>query len=134
MPVKSICTGRSLPWHDETALAHWRRQHLGFVFQAFHVLPHLTVTQNVALPLLVAGSGCAAAADAGKQIAGVSKVLLADAAVLAHPLAENLTPLVVDLAKQYSHVLAPATTFGKNLLPRVAALLDVAQISGNHCR
>lgn len=79
--------------------------------------------------LLVAGAGCAAAADAAKQIAGVSKVLLADAATLAHPLAENLTPLVVDLAKQYSHVLAPATTFGKNLLPRVAALLDVAQIS-----
>lgn len=79
--------------------------------------------------LLVAGAACAAAADAAKQIAGVSKVLLADAAALAHPLAENLTPLVVDLAKQYSHVLAPATTFGKNLLPRVAALLDVAQIS-----
>lgn len=79
--------------------------------------------------LLVAGAGCAAAADAAKQITGVSKVLLADAAALAHPLAENLTPLVVDLAKQYSHVLAPATTFGKNLLPRVAALLDVAQIS-----
>ena len=79
--------------------------------------------------LLVAGAGCAAAADAAKQIAGVSKVLLADAAALAHPLAENLTPLVVDLAKQYSHVLAPAPTFGKNLLPRVAALLDVAQIS-----
>lgn len=79
--------------------------------------------------LLVAGAGCAAAADAAKQIAGVSKVLLADAAALTHPLAENLTPLVVDLAKQYSHVLAPATTFGKNLLPRVAALLDVAQIS-----
>lgn len=79
--------------------------------------------------LLVAGAGCAAAADAAKQIAGVSKLLLADAAALAHPLAENLTPLVVDLAKQYSHVLAPATTFGKNLLPRVAALLDVAQIS-----
>lgn len=79
--------------------------------------------------LLVAGAGCAAAADAAKQIAGVSKVLLADAAALAHPLAENLTPLVVELAKQYSHVLAPATTFGKNLLPRVAALLDVAQIS-----
>lgn len=79
--------------------------------------------------LLVAGAGCAAAADAAKQIAGVSKVLLADDAVLAHPLAENLTPLVVDLAGQYSHVLAPATTFGKNLLPRVAALLDVAQIS-----
>lgn len=59
----------------------------------------------------------------------VAPLLLASAAALAHPLAENLTPLVVDLAKQYSHVLAPATTFGKNLLPRVAALLDVAQIS-----
>lgn len=91
----------------------------------------VTVAQKLGsdVHLLVAGAGCAAAADAAKQIAGVSKVLLADAAALAHPLAENLTPLVVDLAKQYSHVLAPATTFGKNLLPRVAALLDVAQIS-----
>jgi putative ABC transport system ATP-binding protein len=45
--------GRALPWHDDTALAHWRRAQLGFVFQAFHVLPHLTVAQNVALPLLL---------------------------------------------------------------------------------
>jgi putative ABC transport system ATP-binding protein len=45
--------GRALPWHDDTALAHWRRAKLGFVFQAFHVLPHLTVAQNVALPLLL---------------------------------------------------------------------------------
>ncbi len=45
--------GKPLPWHDETALAHWRRRHLGFVFQAFHVLPHLSVAQNVALPLLL---------------------------------------------------------------------------------
>jgi putative ABC transport system ATP-binding protein len=45
--------GRPLPWHDDTALAHWRRRQLGFVFQAFHVLPHLSVAQNVALPLLL---------------------------------------------------------------------------------
>ncbi len=79
--------------------------------------------------LLVAGSGCAAAADAGAKIAGVAKVLSADHAEYAHSLAENLAPLIVELAKGYSHVLAPATTFGKNLLPRAAALLDVQQIS-----
>src|SRR5574343_1289128 len=79
--------------------------------------------------VLVAGHNAAAAADAAKAVAGVAKVLLADNAAYAHGLAENLAPLVVDLARAYSHVLAPATTFGKNLLPRVAALLDVAQIS-----
>ncbi|HVO17313.1 MAG TPA: FAD-binding protein [Alphaproteobacteria bacterium] len=79
--------------------------------------------------LLVAGSGCDGAAQAAAKIAGVAKVLVADAPHLAHPLAENLAPLVVKLAKGCSHVLAPATTFGKNLLPRVSALLDVQQIS-----
>lgn len=79
--------------------------------------------------VLVAGHNAAGAADAAKNLAGVSKVLLADAAQYAHGLAENLTSLVVGLAKAYSHVLAPASSFGKNLLPRVAALLDVAQIS-----
>ena len=79
--------------------------------------------------VLVAGHNAAAAADAAKSVAGVAKVLLADAAVYAHSLAENVAPLVVDLAKAYSHVLAPATSYGKNLLPRVAALLDVAQLS-----
>ena len=79
--------------------------------------------------VLVAGSGCDGAAQAAAKIAGVAKVLVADAPHLAHPLAENLAPLVVKLAKGYSHVLAPATTFGKNVLPRVAALLDVQQIS-----
>ncbi|OQS42553.1 electron transfer flavoprotein subunit alpha/FixB family protein [Chromobacterium haemolyticum] len=79
--------------------------------------------------LLVAGHNAAAAAEAAKSVAGVAKVLLADAAHYAHGLAENLGALVSGLAKSYSHVLAPASSFGKNLLPRVAALLDVAQIS-----
>lgn len=79
--------------------------------------------------LLVAGSGCAAAAQAAAKIVGVTKVLVADAAHFAHGLAENIGDLVTGLAKGYSHVLAPATTYGKNFLPRVAALLDVAQIS-----
>ncbi|QDQ27964.1 electron transfer flavoprotein subunit alpha/FixB family protein [Chitinimonas arctica] len=79
--------------------------------------------------VLVAGHNAGAAAQAAAKVAGVSKVLLAEAAHLAHPLAENLAPIVVELARGYSHVLAPATTQGKNLLPRVAALLDVAQIS-----
>ncbi|WP_041703093.1 electron transfer flavoprotein subunit alpha/FixB family protein [Pseudogulbenkiania sp. NH8B] len=79
--------------------------------------------------LLVAGHHCGAVADAAKAVAGVAKVLVADAAQYAHGLAENLAALVVDLAKNYSHVLSPAGTSGKNFLPRVAALLDVAQIS-----
>jgi electron transfer flavoprotein alpha subunit len=79
--------------------------------------------------VLVAGSNCAAAAQAAAQLAGVAKVKLADAAHYAEQTAENLAALVVANAAGYTHILAPATTFGKNLLPRVAALLDVAQIS-----
>jgi len=79
--------------------------------------------------ILVAGKDCRAAADAAAKIAGVAKVLLADDAAYEHGLAENLAPLLVGLASQYSHLLAPATTQGKNLMPRVAALLDVMQIS-----
>jgi electron transfer flavoprotein alpha subunit len=79
--------------------------------------------------VLVAGSNCAAAAQGAAKIAGVDKVRIADATHYAHPLAENLATLVVALAEGYSHILAPATTTGKNFLPRVAALLDVAQIS-----
>jgi electron transfer flavoprotein alpha subunit len=79
--------------------------------------------------VLVAGSDAASAAAAAAKVAGVGKVLHADAPAYAHPLAEALAPLVARLAKDYSHVLAAATTTGKNLLPRVAALLDVAQIS-----
>ncbi|MEO7725785.1 MAG: FAD-binding protein [Burkholderiales bacterium] len=79
--------------------------------------------------VLVAGSGCAEAAAAASKIAGVVKVLVADAPHYAAPLAENLAALVVSIAKNYTHVLAPATGFGKNFMPRAAALLDVAQIS-----
>ncbi|MEN1579712.1 FAD-binding protein [Pseudomonas aeruginosa] len=79
--------------------------------------------------VLVAGSGVGAAAEAAAKIAGVSKVLVADNSAYAHQLPENVAPLIAELGKGYSHVLAPATTNGKNFLPRVAALLDVDQIS-----
>jgi len=81
------------------------------------------------IDVLVAGSDCAAAADAAAAVAGVSKVKLADSAEYANGIAENVAPLIVDQASGYSHVLAPATTFGKNVMPRAAALLDVQQIS-----
>jgi len=79
--------------------------------------------------VLVAGSGCGAIGEAAAKIEGVSKVLVADDAAYANQLPENVAPLIAELAKNYSHVLAPATTNGKNFLPRVAALLDVDQIS-----
>ncbi|MDC0661801.1 electron transfer flavoprotein subunit alpha/FixB family protein [Marinobacter sp. SS21] len=79
--------------------------------------------------VLVAGEGCGAVADAAAKIEGVNKVLVADNAAYGHFLAENLSELVVEVAKGYSHVLAAAGTTGKDFLPRVAALLDVAQIS-----
>ena len=81
------------------------------------------------IDVLVAGQGCAAAAEECAAVAGVACVKLADAAQYADQSAENLAALVVEQAGGYTHVLAPATTFGKNFMPRVAALLDVAQIS-----
>lgn len=79
--------------------------------------------------VLVAGSNCSAAGDAAAAVAGVAKVLVADNVVYANQLAENVSLLVAEIAKDYTHVLAASTTSGKNVLPRVAALLDVAQIS-----
>ncbi len=79
--------------------------------------------------ILVAGAGCGAAAQAAAKIAGVAKVLVADDAAYANQLAENMGKLIAGLGANYSHVLAPATANGKNFLPRVAALLDVEQIS-----
>lgn len=79
--------------------------------------------------LLVAGADVGAVAETAAKIAGVSKVLVADNAAYAHQLPENVAPLIVELASGYSHVLAAATSNGKNILPRVAAQLDVDQIS-----
>ncbi|MEC9184467.1 MAG: FAD-binding protein, partial [Pseudomonadota bacterium] len=79
--------------------------------------------------VLVAGEDCDGAAEAAAKIDGVAKVLVADSAEYAHGIAENLTPLVLSLADNYEHLLANSTSFGKNLMPRVAAMLDVQQIS-----
>jgi len=79
--------------------------------------------------VLVAGANCAAAASAAAKVADVAKVLVADNAVYANQLAENVSLLVAEIGKGYSHILAPATSSGKNIAPRAAALLDVAMIS-----
>jgi len=79
--------------------------------------------------LLVAGDASGKIAAQAAAVSGVAKVLVADGAEYAHGLAENLAPLICNLASQYSHILVPATTTGKNIMPRVAALLDVMQIS-----
>src|SRR4029077_4407089 len=79
--------------------------------------------------VLVAGKDCKGAADAAAKLDGVKKVLVADAAPYEHQLAEPLAALIVSLAGNYDAIVAPATTTGKNVLPRVAALLDVMQVS-----
>ena len=79
--------------------------------------------------VLVAGEGCASVATEAAALAGAGKALLADHAAYGHQLAENIAPLVAEVGSGYSHILAAHTTTGKNFLPRVAALLDVAQIS-----
>ncbi|NNE64095.1 MAG: electron transfer flavoprotein subunit alpha/FixB family protein [Gammaproteobacteria bacterium] len=98
---------------------------------ALATLHAVTAAQQIGgdIDLLVAGENCAAVAEAAAKIAGVSKVKLADDAKFGHHLAENLASLIVEQAGDYSHVLASATTFGKNVMPRASALLDKAQIS-----
>lgn len=81
------------------------------------------------ITVLVAGSGCDAVAQQASQVAGVSKVICVSNPALEHQLAENVANLVVSLAGDYSHILAPATTTGKNFMPRVAALLDVNMLT-----
>jgi electron transfer flavoprotein alpha subunit len=92
-----------------------------------------TVTAAIAcggdVHVLIAGSNAGAAAAAASKIAGVAKVIHADAAHFAHGLAENMAAQVLAIAANYSHILFPATASGKNIAPRVAAKLDVAQIS-----
>ena len=79
--------------------------------------------------VLVAGNNCQSVADAASKVQGVSKVLLAEAEWLGHALAEEVAEVVCAAAEGYSHLLAPATSFGKNVMPRVASQLDVAQVS-----
>ena len=91
----------------------------------------ITAAQQIGgdIDLLVAGENCAGVAEAAAKIAGIATVKLADAPELAHHLAENLASLIVETAGSYTHVLVAATTYGKNVMPRAAALLDKAQIS-----
>ena len=91
----------------------------------------ITAANMLAEPIeaLVAGDDIKQVADAALQVASISKVLIADSGEYAHHLAENLAPLIQQIAQNYTHVFAPATTFGKNIMPRAAALLDVMQIS-----
>lgn len=98
---------------------------------AVATLNAITAAQQIGgdIDLLVAGENCQSVADSAAQIAGVAKVKVADNAMFANHMAENLASLIVDIAKDYSHVLVAATTFGKNMMPRASALLDVAQIS-----
>ncbi|MES2255795.1 MAG: electron transfer flavoprotein subunit alpha/FixB family protein [Pseudomonadota bacterium] len=91
----------------------------------------VTAAAAVSAPVhvLVAGQDCGAVADAAAKIAGVEKILVADDALYAHMVAETMETLILSLADKYDAILAPATTNGKNILPRVAAKLDVPQIS-----
>ena len=106
-------------------IAEHNNQHLNPA--TLHAVTAATKLGNV--DLLVAGSNAAAVVEEAKQVAGVAKVLVVDAPYYAEGLAEELAPLVVKLAADYRYVAATATAFGKNLLPRVAALLDVPQVS-----
>jgi electron transfer flavoprotein alpha subunit len=92
-------------------------------------LVHAASATGAKITILVAGANCAGVADAAAKITGVSDVLIADNPDYEHQLPENIADLVVELAGDYTHVFAAATTTGKNFMPRVAALLDVAQIS-----
>ncbi|WP_028302872.1 electron transfer flavoprotein subunit alpha/FixB family protein [Oceanospirillum maris] len=91
----------------------------------------VTAAQQIGgdITVLVAGSNCGTAAEEAAKLNGVSKVVVADNVAYEHLLAENVSLLVADLGKDFTHILAPATSNGKNIMPRVAALLDVAQIS-----
>ncbi len=81
------------------------------------------------IDLLVAGAGCGDVAEAAAKVVGVARVLVADNAAYAHQLAENIALLIAEIGKNYTHILAPATTSGKNTLPRAAALLDIQAVS-----
>src|SRR5690554_208427 len=104
--------------HDNTAL---KSATLNTITAAAEIGGDITV--------LVAGANCGAVAEAAAAVQGVNKVLVADNAAYEHQLPENLAELIVEVAQGSTHVLSAATTSGKNVMPRVAALLGVAQIS-----
>ncbi|MEH6528422.1 MAG: FAD-binding protein [Porticoccus sp.] len=91
----------------------------------------VTAAQSIGgdIDLLIAGADCGGAANEAAKISGVGRVLVADNPAYGHRLAENIAPLIAEVGGSYSHILAPATTTGKNIIPRVAALLDVQAIS-----
>ncbi|MEH6617243.1 MAG: FAD-binding protein [Porticoccus sp.] len=91
----------------------------------------VTAAQSIGgdIDLLIAGADCSDAANEAAKISGVGRVLVADNPAYGHRLAENIAPLIAEIGGSYSHILAPATTTGKNIIPRVAALLDVQAIS-----
>ncbi len=102
--------------------------HHGQLAQA--TLPTITAGLKLAqqVDVLVAGEQCQSVGDQIKKFKGIAKILLAEDASLAHQLAEDMATLITSVGANYSHILAPATTFGKNIMPRVAAMLDVAVI------
>ena len=108
--------------HDNAALR-------GATLNTITAARELSLFGNGEVHVFIAGHGADTAADAAAQIGGVSKVVHADAEGLAHGLAENVAAQVLCIAAQYTHILFPSTASGKNIAPRVAALLDVAQIS-----
>ena len=104
-------------------------EHDGFGIKDATLATVTAASQLGEVHLLVAGSGVGGIADAAAKIAGVQKVHVADGAHLEHQLAEDVAPVAVKLMDGHDAFLAPATTFGKNVAPRVAALLDVMQVS-----
>ncbi len=91
----------------------------------------ITAAQSIGgdIDLLIAGADCGGAANEATKVSGIGRVLVADNPAYGHRLAENIAPLIAEVGASYSHILAPATTTGKNIIPRVAALLDVQAIS-----
>src|SRR6202521_2871226 len=130
-PARCIRTGTEVAWRGDRDMAVLVvAEHDNQILKAVTLNTVSAATRlGSDIHILVAGHHCQAVAEQAAKVVGVAKIRVVDAEHYAHPLAENLAPLVVKLAPGYSHLLAPATTSGKNLMPRVAALLDVAQIS-----
>ncbi|MDE3015512.1 MAG: FAD-binding protein [Pseudomonadota bacterium] len=115
--------------HNNTSLHPATKHAVTAAAQIGTPSPNGSGAAGVGIHVLVAGSGCDEAAKQAAAIKGVTKVLQSDAPHYAWPLAENIAPLIASVGKSYSHILATATTTGKDIMPRAAALLDMAQVS-----